>query len=425
VSASTPALIAHLGETIARTERLFEFHDLCMVPTFLAISMFDDLYRDLFGGEQALEGYRLLQGFDNKTLETDRALWQLSRQARSAPEVQQALAEQPAGKIIAVLEQSAAGRAFLASLQAFLHEYGQRSELAISSPRWIEDPTPAIAILQDYIAQPDRDRQAERAALAETRAQLIAQTRLRLHGYPQPVVSRFEFLLKAAQAATVLSEDHAFWIDMRGLYRFRLVVLEFGRRFAEAGVLEGPDDIFYLTLEEVRQTAEALPKLDRRLIVAGRRAELAYFRTIEPPPALGTPPEGTPPDGALSRAIEKFYGPPPAPAVEADVVAGHAGSPGVVRGTARVIRSLTEADRLQYGEVLVAEATLPEWTPLFATAAAVVTDIGGILSHSAVVAREYCIPAVVGTGIATATIRDGQLIEVDGTRGIVRLAVAD
>ena len=423
--ASTPALIAHLGETITRTERLWAIHDLCMVPTFLALSMFDDLYRDLFGSEQALEGYRLLQGFDNKTLETDRALWQLSRQARNAPEVLQALAEQPAGNVIPVLEQSAEGRAFLASLRAFLHEYGQRSELALSRPRWIEDPTPAITNLQDYVTQPDRDRQAELSALAAMREQLVAQTRQRLHGYPQPVVSRFEFLLKAAQAATVLSEDHGFWIDMRGLYRFRLVVLEFGRRFAEAGVLEGPDGIFYLTLEEVRQTAEGLPRLDRRLLVAGRRAELAYFRTIEPPPALGTPPEGAPPDNALHRAIEKFYGPPPAPAVEADVVAGHAGSPGVVRGTARVIRSLTKADRLQYGEILVAEATLPEWTPLFATAAAVVTDIGGILSHSAVVAREYCIPAVVGTGIATTTIRDGQLIEVDGTHGMVRLAVAD
>lgn len=246
VGASTPALIAHLGETIARTERLWEIHELCMTPAFLAISMFDDLYRDLFGSEHALEGYRLLQGFDNKTLETDRALWRLSRQARNALEVRQVLAEQPTGNVIPVLEQSTAGRAFSASLQAFLHEYGQRTELALSSPRWIEDPTPAITNLQDYIAQPDRDRQAELAALADTREQFIAQTRLRLHGYPQPVVSQFEFLLKAAQAATVLSEDHGFWIDMRGLYRFRLVVLEFGRRFAEAGVLEGPDDVFYL-----------------------------------------------------------------------------------------------------------------------------------------------------------------------------------
>jgi pyruvate,water dikinase len=423
--ASTPALIAHLGETIARTERLWEIHDLCMVPVFLAISMFDDLYRDLFGNEQALQGYGLLHGFDSKTHETDRALWQLSRQARNAPEVLQVLAEQPAGNVVPALEQSDTGRAFLASLRAFLHEYGQRTQLALSRPRWIEEPTPAIAILQEYIAQPDRDHQAERAALAETREQLVAQTRQQLHGYPQPVVSRFEFLLKAAQAATVLSEDHAFWIDMRGLYRFRLVVLEFGRRFAETGVLEGPEDIFYLTLEEVRQTAESLPRLDRRLLVAGRRAELAYFSTIEPPAMLGTLPDGPPPDDALSRAIDKFYGSPPAPAAEADIVTGHAGSPGVVRGTARVIHSLAEADRLQRGEILVAEATLPEWTPLFATAAAVVTDIGGILSHSAIVAREYCIPAVVGASIATTSIRDGQLIEVDGTHGIVRLAVAD
>jgi phosphohistidine swiveling domain-containing protein len=223
----------------------------------------------------------------------------------------------------------------------------------------------------------------------------------------------------------VLSEDHGFWVDMRGLYRFRLVALEFGRRFAHAGVLDGPDDIFYLTLAEVQQTAEALPRLDRRLLVAGRQAELAYFRTIAPPAALGTLSEGAPPDDALNRMIEKFFGSPPAPAVEADVVVGHAGSPGVVRGRACLIRSLAEADRLQYGDVLVTETTLPSWTPLFATAAAVVTDMGGILSHCAVVAREYGIPAVVGTGIATTTIRDGQRIEVDGASGIVRLAVAD
>jgi pyruvate,water dikinase len=121
--------------------------------------------------------------------------------------------------------------------------------------------------------------------------------------------------------------------------------------------------------------------------------------------------------------IEKFVGPPPTPAAEATRIAGHAGSPGVVRGTARVIRSLADAHRLQRGDILVTETTLPSWTPLFATAAAVVTDTGGVLSHCAIVAREYRIPAVVGTGSATASIRDGQLIEVDGTRGIVRLDI--
>ena len=100
---------------------------------------------------------------------------------------------------------------------------------------------------------------------------------------------------------------------------------------------------------------------------------------------------------------------------------GSPGSPGTVRGPAKVLWSLSEAAEIQQGEVLIAETTAPPWTPLFATAAAIVTDTGGILSHSAVVAREYGIPAVVGTGVATTMVRDGQTIEVDGDKGIVRL----
>jgi pyruvate,water dikinase len=106
---------------------------------------------------------------------------------------------------------------------------------------------------------------------------------------------------------------------------------------------------------------------------------------------------------------------------ELNKVKGLPGSAGVARGTARVIRSLAEAGKLQPGDVLVTVSTEPPWTPLFATASAVVTDGGGVLSHSAVVAREYHIPAVVGTGNATTTFEDGQLIEVDGNNGIVRL----
>jgi pyruvate,water dikinase len=103
------------------------------------------------------------------------------------------------------------------------------------------------------------------------------------------------------------------------------------------------------------------------------------------------------------------------------VLRGAAGSAGNARGIARVVRSLADAQRLQPGEILVTETTAPAWTPLFATAAAVVTDAGGVLSHCAVVAREYMIPAVVGVGMATAVIPDGATIEVDGSAGIVRI----
>jgi len=104
------------------------------------------------------------------------------------------------------------------------------------------------------------------------------------------------------------------------------------------------------------------------------------------------------------------------------VLRGTAGSPGIVRGPARVLRSLADADKLRTGDVLVAETTAPPWTHLFATAAAVVTDTGGMLSHCAVVAREYGIPAVVGVGRATDLIHDGQIVEVDGHGGVVRLS---
>jgi len=133
---------------------------------------------------------------------------------------------------------------------------------------------------------------------------------------------------------------------------------------------------------------------------------------------------GPPPDDPMGRFFGKFFGGPPPAAEAPDVLKGNAGSPGTVRGPAKVIRSLADAGKLRAGDVLVAETTAPPWTPLFATAAAIVTDSGGVLSHCAVVAREYRIPAVVGTGRATTTIRDGEIVEVDGDAGLVRICPA-
>jgi rifampicin phosphotransferase len=136
---------------------------------------------------------------------------------------------------------------------------------------------------------------------------------------------------------------------------------------------------------------------------------------------LGTPPSVDPPTDPVNRALFKFFGAPPPRLDDAAVIHGNRGSPGRATGPARVIRSLAGAGKLQPRDVLVVETSAPPWTPLFATAVAVVSDTGGILSHCAVVAREYGIPAVVGTGNATALLQDGQLIEVDGDAGTVRV----
>jgi pyruvate,water dikinase len=176
----------------------------------------------------------------------------------------------------------------------------------------------------------------------------------------------------------------------------------------------------HLTPEEIHDTAERLPRLDRRALTAGRRAEMDYFRAIPAPAMLGTLAGGPQATDTISTALGKFFGAPPRSTDEAGTILGNSGSPGRARGPARVVHSLAEAGKLRPGDVLVAETTAPPWTPLFATAAAIVTDTGGILSHCAVVAREYGIPAVVGTSTATSTFHDGELIEVDGDAGSVR-----
>jgi phosphohistidine swiveling domain-containing protein len=423
--ASMPELLAHLDETVTRFQRVWQIHFTVNFPMMLSMSMFEEFYRDLFGSNGAFDAYRLLQGLDNKTVETGRELWRLSREALEIPEVRKVLKEDAAADVLPALEGSTEGQEFLAKLNAYLDEYGQRGDLwGVSYPTWAEDPTPVTKMLKDYVTQSGGGPDEELAILAAERERLLDETRELLKGYPQAVRDEFESSLKAAQEGMVLSEDHGFWIDFNSTARVRKVVMEFGRRFAEAGVIERADDVFHLTLDEVRETAERLPEPDRRELVAGRKAELERFARIQPPPALGTPPPGPPPDNPFNRMIMKFFGEPPRLSDEPGVLRGNPGSPGVVRGRARVLRSLPEVTDLRKGEVLVAETTAPPWTPLFATVAAVVTDTGGVLSHSAVVAREYRIPAVVGTGAATATIRSGQTIEVDGDAGIVRILSA-
>jgi len=421
---SLDQLRAHLAETLKRVEHMAALHGVIM-PMLYAMSQFEELYCELFEGASTLDALRLTQGFDNKTMEGDRALWRLSRAARSIPEVREILSKHAAGEVIPALEKSAASQPFLADLHKWLAYYGQRlnSVFALDQPSWIEDPTPAIQNLQAYVAMPNLRPGMEPAALVAEREKAVAEARTKLAGYPQPIVARFETLLKAAQVAVVVHEDHNFWIDQRLFYNVRRVILEIGRRLSQAGMLDAVEDVFYLTPDELQNGQDILMKQ----LVRERKTEMEHFRQVTPPPMLGTAPAFEMTDGgSMVRAMFKGeMSPAPTGNSEMNKVKGLPGSAGRVRGTARVIHSLAEAAKLQPGDVLVAIATEPPWTPLFATASAIVTDSGGVLSHSAVVAREYRIPAVVGTGNATMTFEDGQLLEVDGDAGTVRVVVEE
>lgn len=431
-NATMDQLLTHFAETRQRLQRLSEIHHLVQVPASFALSLFLDLYSELLGGEtegdatqSIFAAHTLLQGFDNMNRAADRALWELGRLALTSPGIVHALQQLPAAQVIPNLTAAPAAAEFLRAFAAFLQRYGQRSAKALdlAAPTWLDDPTPVIRTLQEYITQPDYDPAVELAAQVAERERQLTVTRQALQRFPQSVIDHFEALLAIAQVGVFVGEEHNYWIDQCMTYYVRQVMLEFGRRFAQAGVIDSIEDIFYLTFDEIPPTAAELPRLDRRALVAGRCAEMAYFRTIAPPPALGTLPPMPPADDPITRADLRFWGAPPPPVDKPSVLQGHGASAGVVQGRVKVVTTLAEAGKVQKGDILVAQTTQPAWTPLFAIAAAVVTDTGGILCHAAVVAREYGIPAVVGTGIATRALHDGQMVEVDGTMGVVRVII--
>ncbi len=418
-----PVLLGQLAELTGRVARLWELHFELLSPVLVALLDFEDAYRDLFPGATALDVYDLLAGFPNKTVEANLALWRIGRAAARTPALHALLIGSPLADLPAALAHSPEGRALWSDLEAYARVYGERSDdLYLDTPTWVEDLTPVLRGLREAVCQPERDLAAELQHQAERREARLRDVRAQLASHPRPVVEEFEALLGAAQVGTQLSEDHNFWIDCKITYHARRVSLEIGKRLSERGAIDQPGDVFYLTRAELLAQGDldaAAPALRDR--IAERRADAARFAGTTPPAMLGARSAVVPSDCAILRATAKFNGSWTSTAGEPGDLRGMPGARGKVTGPVRIVRTLDEAHTLVRGDILVAPATLPSWTPLFATAAAVVTNVGGILCHAAVVAREYGIPAVVGAQRATESLRDGQIVEVDGDAGTVRL----
>lgn len=242
--------------------------------------------------------------------------------------------------------------------------------------------------------------------------------------------AEFDRLLAAARAVYPLREDNTMVVGDRPLGLLRRWMLEAGRRLARRGDLPAPADAAYLFLDELRGAIDSPAGTDLAARVVQRRGEEAWVRAHPGPAYIGE--QAPPPDTSrlpealrqvnepILWAVSHEYPPPvEAPADAGVLLAGVAASPGVAEGPVRVIRGHDDMHRLTDGDVLVCQVTSPAWAPLFPLAAAVVADGGGALSHAAIAAREHGIPAVLGTGAGTTTLRDGQRVRVDGTRGLV------
>lgn len=260
-------------------------------------------------------------------------------------------------------------------------------------------------IASDVAERRARMEEQRRSTEAACRAALVRNPRL---------VRRFERLLAFARRYAHIREEEAGWFTL-GWPLLRRAVLRLGAELRQRGAIHKEEDIFFLVRAEV-EAALSDHARDYSAVVAPRRREWERQRQLTPPLEIGNP------LGArlLASAVDDMRVPMPG-GDGPDVVKGMPASPGRASGPARVIRGPDDFDRFQAGEVLVAQVTAPAWTPLFERAVAVVTDGGSLAAHASLVAREYGIPAVVGTGVATTRLRDGQIVEVDGNSGVVAI----
>jgi pyruvate,water dikinase len=373
------------------------------------------------------EAYQILQGHHTRPVDAAHGLWRLSRVVRDSASLHQLFDETHPRDLATKLGESDEGRAFLVQLNAYLYDFGWRSDAVydIADVPWRENPAIPLGNIARYINMPDGDDpmiQYERAV--KHREDLTAKIRAKLADN-QEELAKFNEFYDAAQYAVPLTEDHAFYIDQMGVVLLRTFVLAVGDALVRDGVINDRSDVFFLYQHEVR---DALANGgDQRAKITTRKASVQAAAQASPPGAVGTPPP--PPqaggfvDPFMDAIVTRLLGikPPPEGEQDPNVIDGVAGSPGIYRGVARVVRSLDEAGDLEDGEVMVCEMTLPPWVPMFSIAGAVVSDVGGVMSHCAIVAREFNIPAVVGSVDGTTRITSGQTITVDGIQGVVYL----
>jgi pyruvate,water dikinase len=343
--------------------------------------------------------------------ETEAALtlWRLAALAHADPETERILLSSgPWSQALAQLGSLDHGRQFLTAWAQFMSEHGHhcRGELELNNARWSENPDYILDLVRGYLRTIDHaDPVAKQERLARERLELTAACRARLKNPVKRWI--FTWSLKQSQRLAFNREE---WKNqaVRFLTFLRRILLELGERLHRDGVLAQRDDIFFLELSEIEPVAAGRAPFDIPSTICSRRRDYDRNLPLRPPPVVvGRYDPITPSEQETSA--------------DQDTLTGIPVFPGVVTGSARVILRTDDHEHLQPGEILVAPFTDPAWTPYFVTAAGVVIDQGGILSHGSIVAREYGLPTVTNVGNATRLIRTGDHVQVDGGSGRVRI----
>jgi pyruvate,water dikinase len=362
---------------------------------------------------------RLQNSASDRNWDSIEALWTMKNEVRDDEELRGLFGSGDARAIAEALRGAERGRRFIAErIEPYQREFGWHAvwshEFVFPTVR--EEMEPVIDLVKDYL-ESDYDYPS---AIEAMRADIAAASAEILDGLSGDALES----MRAANAVNLrmapLTPDHHFYIDQGANAHVRLVLLAVGRKLVEAGRLDRPDDVLFLRYNELRMLIGSADALDARAIVAGRRAEREAAAAIRPRDWIGTV---TPSQLAFPYLVnwgypERFHR---EAGTDAKRVEGIAGSPGVIEGVARVVMTVDQFDEVTDGDILVCQMTNPAWVVLFTKIAGLVTDTGGVTSHPAVLSREFGIPAVIGTSIATHRIATGDRVRVDGSAGVVEI----
>ncbi len=391
---------------------------------YISEALFTDLYHRLIKRHDDPPALTYLLGFDSTPILAEKSLYDLAVWCRAHPRLAAYLSTTPAKQLAAELARDTErpnvdpddGREWQRRFRAHLEKFGHTIyDLDFAKPVPADAPAPLLETIKFFIGGESVNPHARQQKAAGEREQATQAMLTKLKGVRQRIFRR---LVRWAQQYAPLREDGLADVGL-GWPLLRQMLWELGRRLRLAGMIEQASDIFWLSEAELEQTAAALDGGSTSLPSAAetirqRKATWKAEQQVTPPPVL--PPRVK----WMGFDLQRWM---PARAEQSgDLIKGIGASPGTVTATARVLRGPDEFGQMRPGDVLVAAITTPAWTPLFALASGVVTDVGGPLSHSSIVAREYGIPAVLGTGVATKRIHSDQTITVDGSAGMVTLA---
>jgi pyruvate,water dikinase len=347
-----------------------------------------------------------LLGYDSAPIRAEKSLYDLATWTRSHPELAESLLALPPQTFLetAAESQDPLWHEWHTRFQAHLAGYGHVVyNLDFINPVPADDPVPLLETLRFFVSGKGVDPYERQQRSAARREEATAAVLTRLDAVRAMPIRR---LLRWAQRVAPAREDALADVGL-AWPQLRRMLAEIGRRLQQASVINEPDEVYWLRRKEIEDGVGNLAEQ------VEQRKQLWRGQLRATPPQLL-------PKGSWGDMFRNWM---PAASEEqtGDLIKGTGASAGTITAPARVLGGPQDFGSMQPGDVLVASITTPAWTSLFAMASAVVTDIGGPLSHSSIVAREYGIPAVLGTAVATRRIRSGQLIKVDGDAGTVRL----